>query len=97
MHHANVELFTSSRLALEYFEKEGDNIDIVITDQTMPELSGIELSEQLLACRDDVKIVLCTDHADNVTEESALALGIKSFLHKPFDVQKLNMTINNLK
>jgi len=97
MQHATVKRFTNSRLALQYFKEEGANIDIVVTDQTMPNLSGIQLSSQLLSHRADVNIVLCTGHTDSVTEDSALALGIKSFLYKPFDTKKLNSIINKLR
>ena len=94
---ATVEAFTSSELALGYFKENAKDIDLVITDQTMPDLKGIELSEKLLTHRSDIKIILCTGFSADVTEESALALGIKAFIYKPLEITKLCNTINELK
>lgn len=93
---ANLKVFNDSELALAYFEENSDKIDFVITDQTMPNLTGIVLSGKLLALRHDIKIILCTGHSDDVTEESALALGIKSFMYKPLKITDLYTVINEL-
>ena len=94
---ATVEAFTSSELALEYFKENSKNIDLVITDQTMPDLTGVELSKKILAYRADIRIILCTGFSEEVTEESALALGIKAFIYKPLEITKLCNIINELK
>jgi len=94
---AKVEVFTNSEEAIAYFESEPDKFDIVITDQTMPDITGVVLSEKLLALRPDLKIILCTGYSLEVTEESALQLGIKTFLHKPIEIEKLYSIINELK
>lgn len=94
---AIVEVFTESEQALAYFEADPDKIDIVITDQTMPDITGIALSEKLLALRSDIAIILCTGYSAEVTEELALNLGIKSFMHKPVKMEKLYSIINELK
>ncbi len=94
---ANVKVFTDSQEALEHFKQDSKNIDIVITDQTMPELTGIELSKKLLALRNDVAIILCTGYSSVVTEESAIKLGIKSFMEKPVKMLKLHSIINELR
>lgn len=94
---AKVEVFTSSQQALAYFKSNANKIDLVITDQTMPDLTGIVLSQKLLALRSDIAIILCTGHSTEVTEESALQLGIKSFIYKPVKMEKLYSVINELK
>ena len=94
---ATVEAFTSSELALSHFKENSQDIDLVITDQTMPDLTGVELSEKLLAHRSDTRIILCTGFSADVTEESALALGIKAFIYKPLEITKLCKVINELK
>ena len=94
---AKVEVFTSSTQAFAYFEEYPDKFDIVITDQAMPDLTGIALSEKLLAIRPEQVIILCTGYSVEVTEESALQLGIKSLLHKPLEIKKLYNIINEIK
>lgn len=94
---AHVTAFTDSRKALEHFEKDPMSIDLVITDQTMPDLTGLALSEKLLLLRTDIKIILCTGHSVEATAESAFELGIKSFIHKPVKMTELYNIINELK
>ena len=94
---AKVEVFTNSEQALAYFEKNPESIDIIITDQTMPKLTGAALSEKILAIRLDIPIVLCTGYSTEITEDSAHELGIKKFIHKPVDMEKLLRIINELK
>ena len=94
---AKLEVFTNSQEALTYFENEPEKIDIVITDQTMPNLTGAELSEKLLAIRSEISIILCTGHSVEITEDTAYQLGIKAYINKPVDMKKLLSIINELK
>ena len=94
---ANVKVFNDSQLALAFFEEDPAQVDLVITDQTMPYLTGINMSEKLLALRPDIKIILCTGHSADVTEESALELGIKSFIYKPVKMTEIYKVINKLR
>lgn len=94
---ANLEVFTDSEQALAQFAENPSKVDFVITDQTMPNLTGFELSKKLLALRPDIKIILCTGHSADVTEESALKAGIKRFVFKPIKIAELNNIINKLK
>ena len=93
---AKLKVFTDSQQALAFFEKNPESIDIVITDQTMPELTGAALSEKMLAIRPDISIVLCTGHSVEITEDTAYQLGIKKFIYKPADTEKLLSIINEL-
>ena len=69
--------------AFEFFKKDPAGVDIVITDQTMPQLTGYELAQRLMQVRPDIPIILCTGYSDTVTEEQALGLGIKAYIIKP--------------
>lgn len=93
---ARVDVFTDSKQALECFKSKSDQIDLVITDQTMPNLSGMELSEILFSIRKDIAIILCTGYSSEVTEESAMKLGIKAFVSKPVKADKIYRLINSL-
>lgn len=94
---AKLAVFTDSLQALTFFENHPETFDIVITDQTMPDLTGAALSEKILAIRPDILIILCTGYSSEITEDIASQLGIKKFLHKPTNMQKLLNIINELK
>ncbi len=63
--------------ALEMFKKNPAAFDVVITDQTMPRLTGYELAQRLMEIRTDMPVILCTGYSDLVTAESAIAGGIQ--------------------
>ena len=79
--------------AWELFKKNPAAFDLVITDQTMPGLTGYELGQKLLELRKDIPVILCTGYSDLVTAESALAAGIKAFVIKPMNLLTLAETI----
>lgn len=74
---------TDSNDALETFRSDPQNIDLVITDLSMPGMSGIALSQKLLEIRPDIPIILCTGFSDQITEDSIKSMGIKAFVKKP--------------
>ena len=74
---------TSSHEALELFKVKSDEFDLVITDMTMPHMSGDVLASKLLLLRPDIPIVLCTGYSSMISDEYSEALGIKSFVYKP--------------
>jgi DNA-binding NtrC family response regulator len=75
--------------ALELFCAQPDTFDIVITDQTMPGMTGITLAKSLLKVRPDLPIVLCTGYSDAVSQASAKTAGVREFLMKPLGRQDL--------
>jgi len=75
---------TSSLEALTTFQNEAEVFDLVITDQTMPELTGFDLARRILHIRPNMPIILCTGYSSLITEEKAKASGIKGFAYKPF-------------
>jgi len=76
---------TSSMEALHIFREGPDAFDLVITDQTMPNLTGMDLATELLKVRPDIPIILCTGHSDAVSPDSIQKAGIKALLMKPLN------------
>lgn len=74
---------SQSKAALEKFQANPDLFDILITDQTMPGLTGRELAKKILQIKPSMPIIMCTGHSDIVSEDDALALGIKKYVFKP--------------
>lgn len=69
--------------ALEAFQAAPQSFDLVITDQTMPHLTGEAVARELLRIRPDIPVILCTGFSHTMTEEKARAMGIRAFLMKP--------------
>ncbi len=74
---------TDSRAALRLFKDDPARFDLVITDQAMPYLSGVELAGQFLLLRPDLPIILCTGFSASVNERQAKRIGIKEYALKP--------------
>ena len=74
---------SSGREALEIFLAEPNHFDLVITDQTMAEMTGQELSARLLELKPDIPIIICTGHSDRVSAENIGESGIRTVLQKP--------------
>jgi CheY-like chemotaxis protein len=78
-----VTALTSSVETLEMFRQEPDYFDLLISDLTMPNLTGTELAEQILAIRPEMPIVLCSGYSELINAEQAKNLGIRDFIMKP--------------
>ncbi|MEE9497207.1 MAG: ATP-binding protein [Desulfobacterales bacterium] len=74
---------TDSIEALREFSKQPQNFDLVITDMTMPHMTGDELAQKLLDIKPDIPVILCTGFNEDITEEKALSMGIQKFVMKP--------------
>ena len=79
--------------ALDIFTKENSAFDLVITDQSMPGMSGKELSEALLKLCPELPIILCTGYSAVVSEQDAQKIGIFAYLNKPLSLSKLRKVI----
>ena len=79
----HVTIRTSSLEALETFQDHPDQFDIVITDQTMPGMTGADLASKLMQIKPEIPIILCTGYSTIISEEKAKAMGIKEFAFKP--------------
>ncbi len=92
----SVDCFNSATDALDAFSKSPDAWALAITDQTMPQMTGYELVEQILAQRPGFPTILCSGFTDAVTAESASAAGIKAFLTKPVDHEVIARVVREL-
>lgn len=84
---------TNSLQALERFQENPAHFDLVISDQTMPDLTGKELLGKILAMQPEMPTILCTGHSSRINEKTALAMGIKAFCLKPLDLPELLQTV----
>lgn len=87
---------TDSVEALEIFRKNPDNFDLVITDQTMPSMTGESLARELRDIRPSIPIILCTGFSHTMTEEKSQALGINAFLMKPLTPRDLERVVRKI-
>ena len=78
-----VEIHLSSPEALEAFRAQPDEFDLVITDMTMPNLTGDHLAAEMIAIRPDLPIIMCTGFSERIDPEKASRMGIRGFLMKP--------------
>jgi len=92
----NVSTLTDSREAWDVFRADPADIDLVISDQTMPQMSGFDLASQMLALRPDLPFVLCTGYSADISRESAMALGISRFVQKPVAMERLGVIVRGL-
>lgn len=90
-----VTVFSRSNEALEFFLANSESIDLVITDQTMPELTGAELSQQLLSKQPDLPIFLVTGFSEEIDSDKANELGIKEYISKPLKLADLANTLQH--
>jgi PAS domain S-box-containing protein len=82
--------------ALVEFKKNPGNFDLLITDQTMPHMTGYELSREILAIRPLIPIILCTGFSEKVDASAAKASGIQGFVMKPVSMQELSEAIRSV-
>jgi len=87
---------TSSVEALQHFQNDPAAFDLVITDMTMPHLTGKELATALLKIKPAVPIILCTGFSETITEETAKRIGIKAFILKPIVMSDLAETMRKV-
>ena len=87
---------TNSLEALNVFRTEPYRFDLVITDQTMPHMTGAALADELRSIRADVPIILCTGFSHNIDAVKAEAQGIDAFLMKPLMIRDLGLTIQRV-
>ncbi len=87
---------TSSVEALELFRARPGDFDLVITDMTMPKMTGDKLAAKLMEIRKDIPVILCTGFSRSISEEDALNMGIKAFVYKPIVNEALAKTIRTV-
>lgn len=91
-----VTTFSNSVKAFEIFKTNPDQFDVLITDQTMPHLTGAELAEKIMKIRPDMPVILCTGYSAKLNKESAKRIGIRKFLFKPVESSTLTRAIQEV-
>jgi len=82
--------------ALALFKEDPNAFDLLITDQTIPHLSGAELAREVLKLRADMPIILCTGYSSVLSEQQALEIGIRKYLLKPVDKGDLARSVRGV-
>jgi len=91
-----VEAKTNSIEALELFRADPDQFDLVITDMTMPHITGDKLVKEILKIRPDMPTILCTGFSEKIDEEKAKEIGVRQYIEKPFDRGKLSRLVRKV-
>jgi len=86
----------SSITAFETFRSRPEEFDLVITDQTMPNMRGDELARKLIEIDPAIPIVLCTGYSDVISEKKAKSIGIKEFIMKPIVMEEVAKTLRKV-
>jgi len=87
---------TSSIEALALVRKDPHQFDLVITDTTMPAMTGDRLTQEILKIRPDMPIIISTGHSERISDEKAKEMGIKAFLMKPLEMGELAETVRKV-
>lgn len=87
---------TNSLTALETFQNQPEQFDVVITDQTMPGMTGTELARKMMLIRPDIPVILCTGYSSVVSEARAKSLGIREFALKPLSKKDIAALIRKV-
>lgn len=82
--------------ALELFQSKSDQFNLVITDMTMPQMTGVKLSEKLMEIRSDIPVIICTGHSSLIDETKAKSMGIAAYVMKPIIKQEIANTIQRV-
>jgi PAS domain S-box-containing protein len=88
-----VDIRISCLEALELFKAMPDKFDLVITDMTMPQMTGDMLAQELIKIRPDIPVILCTGFSEKIAKGKAEIMGIKAFLMKPLLKEEMSRTI----
>jgi PAS domain S-box-containing protein len=88
--------FSDSKLAWDTFAARPDDYDLVITDMSMPHLSGLQLTEKIRKIRPATPVILCSGYGETVMKDKALAMGVSRYLQKPLDMDILARILREL-
>jgi PAS domain S-box-containing protein len=91
-----VTALTDSAEAFDIFSSDPSRFDLVITDQTMPHMTGLRLARELLKIRPNIPIILCTGHSDAVTPHTLKEAGVREFMLKPLAKRELSQAVRRV-
>jgi len=87
---------TDSTAALETFRSQPQKFDLVITDMTMPKLTGVQLTQAMREIRTDIAVIICTGFSEQICIERSKELGIQAFIMKPVIMGEMAKTIRKV-
>jgi len=87
---------TSSIEALELFKAAPDRFDLVISDLTMPKMTGDDLAIELIRIRPEIPVILCTGYSSRINPQNAMSMGVRAFLSKPVLKREMAETIRKV-
>ncbi|MFN2353508.1 MAG: ATP-binding protein [Desulfopila sp.] len=91
-----VTLFTDSLAAVAEYRKRPRDFDVVITDMTMPHMTGAELAREMLSIRPELPIILTTGYSETIDNQKAKRLGLRSLMLKPLKKAELAQTLRDV-
>ncbi len=87
---------TNGKKALEIFRTEPHHFDLVITDNTMPQITGVQLALELMKIRPNIPIILCTGFSRGINPDDVKDLGIRELVMKPFGKEEIATLIRKV-
>ncbi len=87
---------TNSIEALDLFRQTPDEFDLVITDMTMPDMTGDVLARKLIAIRPDIPIIICTGYSERINPDIVKEIGIRELAMKPVDMKDIARMIQRV-
>lgn len=82
--------------ALDYFKAHPDDFDLIVTDQVMPGLTGVEIAQSMLSVRPNLPILLITGYSEKISAENAESFGLSGFFPKPINENLFLDKVSNL-
>jgi DNA-binding response OmpR family regulator len=86
---------TDSQAALALFSGSPEDYDLVVTDLTMPKMTGVVPARRVKAIRPDVPVIICTGYSDSLSAGEVSDAGIDYLLMKPLEIRELSASIRN--
>ena len=91
-----VDAFTDPHAALAAFREKTQRFDLVVTDMTMPEMTGVDFFKAVRALRPDIPVVLCTGYSEMISEKTAEKIGLSAFILKPVEIGEFAVLLRKL-
>jgi len=92
----SVDVFYDGFQAWQAFQAQPEKYDLIITDMTMPLMTGAELARKIIEMRPELPVMLCTGYSDMINREKSLAMGIREYVQKPMTVGQLLKSVRQV-
>ncbi len=92
----SITIFTDSLEAVSSFRRKPDAFDLVLTDMTMPKMTGAELTREVLSLRPKLPVIMITGFSEIIDKDKAQRMGVKEFILKPVKKEKLSQVVKRV-